>query len=288
VADRGIRIPLVADVAQFLRGMTQAEGALTDVATDLDQLADRADTAATSVANDFDSAFRRVRDDARSAESAVDALSDEASDSARELGASFRGDPVEALEGLQELVANTAARIGGISGAIASIGTGIAFGALTTFYDKWQQRQEEIRQQVVEIRDELLETFTAIDADVLQRNLFKTLDAAGVSIADLRKDLIEVGEYGAFQKALQVGDEQALADILTRVEGIQSKSVGRGALNLIADREAAIDIRDALAELPGILRRSQEEAAAVRDVLNTSVGSAYGIPLTFGGGSVIP
>lgn len=157
-AERGLEG--IADAAD------EAERALDDIsAGDLSRVESEAQDAAREVdrvadeAKDAESAFSRLGRSAsadmdkvrRSTDDVEDELGDvetEANQSAKEFGASFRGDPLEALEEVQAYLSEIiAVKMPGFAGAAATAAGGAGVGAILFAYEQWKERQEEIAQR---------------------------------------------------------------------------------------------------------------------------------------------
>lgn len=186
---RGIRLSFLSDVADFLRGTRNVEDALEEVtdaleevtdagkdtgrdtARALDQVADEADEDADKVKRSFRDSFDTVRDKSREAgrgigknikdgtDTAAEGMKDlkeEAGQSAREAAASFSGDPLDALDMLQETAANALAGFGpagAAAGLAAAVGIGLAQTALQDLADRINEAKEEAGEMATEVAE---------------------------------------------------------------------------------------------------------------------------------------
>lgn len=167
MANRGIRIPLVADVADWLRGTSRVERSLDDLGGDLDQLARRADDNADDIARDFDSAFRKIeRDSERAASDTTDNLGG-IRGGAREVGAEAGSEFVQSWgEAIRagnpsEAVSETFTQAGAIGlafgpvGAAIGLGVAAAGGLVTAFVQKASESQNRIREAAAALFDNI-------------------------------------------------------------------------------------------------------------------------------------
>lgn len=294
---RGIVIPFTADVRQLLRGMRLTDDAFDDLKRSLDDVGDEADDterelsdAFRGAATDADRAFDAMRRDSdrtfdaieRDGEGAMRDVADEGADSARELGASFRGDPVEALEGLQELAANVTSKIGGVGGAIAGIGTGLAFAGLITFYDNWRERQEEIREKVIETRDEIVDAFGVLDREQIKDAIVEQLDESKTTISEVETLLSRLPwpMRNEFRKAVQSGDLQGLTRFMEQIDDLAAEygsTLADGTPAYGAQEEAARKLQRSLGDVDGILSTAVREAQAFERTLGYVKNEADGL-----------
>lgn len=196
MADRGIRIPLVADVADWLRGTSKVERSLDDLGGDLDQLARRADDNADDIARDFDTAFRRIeRDSARAADDATDNLGGirgGARDVGAEAGSEFVQSWGEAIRAgnPSEAVTETFTQAGAIGvafgpvGAAVGLGVAAAAGLVTAFIGKAQEQQAAIREAGAALFDSI-----AGDAEISGREAAAAFNRGYVDELDIGNQL---------------------------------------------------------------------------------------------------
>lgn len=86
---RGINIPFISDVRDFLRGTSSVEDSLDDVADSLDEMGDTARDSARTAEQSLDGIGDTAQDSARTAERALDGVGDalgDVSDDARDAG----------------------------------------------------------------------------------------------------------------------------------------------------------------------------------------------------------
>lgn len=171
----GFKFTLLSDVRGFLKGTTDVEQALDDVADSLDDLARDteadADKAADALERKFRDAFDEVKTDAkdagkkigdevedgtRRASEGVDDFKSEAKQSARESAASFSGEFEDVGDLVQETLANALGGFGPI-GAAAGIAAAAGFGALMAKLEEVQEQTEAYRENVAGLAAELLE-----------------------------------------------------------------------------------------------------------------------------------
>lgn len=182
-----IRIPIVADVAEFLRGAGDTVRSLLDVSDALDDVSRAGDVAGANVTAEveaighagddsadmirrsFTDAFddvrraggttgRRVRGDlddtARHGRASLDEFSQEAKQNVAESLSSFRGDAESAVDAVQSTFGGLVSALGpaGVIGAaVAAAGVGLARG----LWEKQQEAAEAFRERVTAIFDEL-------------------------------------------------------------------------------------------------------------------------------------
>ena len=161
-----------------------------------------------------DRSFDKARRSADRLEDSLSDVEDEANQSAKEFGASFRGDPVEALEEVQSYIAELVSiRLPGLVGALAGIAGGAALGLIVSQIDKWRERQEEIKQQA----SDLLNTYRDFESPILDAR------------AGMRK-LVEETKLNEFWSELTTEEYVKLLGTLQRL-GIDQDQLNR----LIAD-----------------------------------------------------
>lgn len=166
-----IKIPIVADVENALRGPAQIADAFEEVQDALDDVvkdskraeealedigsgAERAEDASDDMARKFRDDFDQVRKDSKTtgdkigreiqdgtdrAGEGMDDLKDEAGGTAREVAASFDGSASSIAEGFQEVAANALAGFGpagAAAGVAVAAGIGIAIAKLTEYAEK--------------------------------------------------------------------------------------------------------------------------------------------------------
>lgn len=160
------KIQLLSDVAGFLRGTSDVEKALDDVADSLDDLAKEtkanADKAADALTRDFTDAFDKVKTESKQAskklgdgfkdgtDRAGEGLSefkDEANSTAREAAASFSGSFDDVADGIQEVLANALAGfgpLGAAAGLVAAAGIGLVVSGLQDSADKAAEAKDRV------------------------------------------------------------------------------------------------------------------------------------------------
>jgi hypothetical protein len=184
---KGLTIPLSLDPRDWISGVRVVERSLGDMGDDLGDVEDAGDTlgrklkesfgdieqaaddAADKVERELTDAMRdgaeegdklersfddNFRDIARESdrqfdkvEADIGEVEEEAANSAKEFGASFRGDPVEALEEVQGYLSEiVTSKLPGMAGAIAAIGGGAVLGLVVAGVEQWREKQERIRE----------------------------------------------------------------------------------------------------------------------------------------------
>lgn len=205
---------------------TAAQKAGAEVESELKDGAKDAEKAFSGLGSKAKAEMRTVGDAADRAGAEVGEIEDEAAQSAKEFGASFRGDPAEALEEVQALTSELANKlIPGVGGAVLSIAGGVAFGALLNFYEKWREEQERRTEEIREWRDATLDAFEDAADGLAREDVlggFKDqLDEAGVSVTDFLGAAEEAGPEieQAFARAFRTGapeDFAAAQDLVNR------------------------------------------------------------------------
>lgn len=137
---------------------TSAKGDLSKVETAAKDAGREVESELKDGTGDAEDAFaklaRGAKADMAKVEKAVDGVDDELGDvedeanaSAKEFGASFRGDPVEALEEVQSYLAEiVSVKLPGFAGAAATIAGGAALGLVVAGVEKWREKQERINE----------------------------------------------------------------------------------------------------------------------------------------------
>lgn len=244
-----IRIPIIADVIQALRGTKDLEEAFDDVAGALDTI-DSSSSGASGGIDDVSDAARDSKRDAdnmersfrdafdgvrRESRSAGDDVSDNMSRGARDAGdstAEFRdearqnfGEVTSSFSGDMDSIADLAqGTFGGLAGSIAGP-VGLAFGALAAgaglFYSAWKENTEKTQQRVSDMYDDMVESGTDfLSKDFLTKQLadiYQGADDAIIKVAELR-DLASTAEVSEplLARAL-VGDEAAREELRTEI-----------------------------------------------------------------------
>ena len=170
-------------------------------------------------------------------EKELSTVEDEANQSAKEFGASFRGDPVEALEEVQAYLSEISAKaLPGFAGGLVAIAGAAGIGAVLAGYEKWKERQEEIKQNAQELRNTLVDVGGVIDentrktmvqnalSELTNEEYRKLYDAAvilGLSQEDINSLLL--GEIALQDDALERRREtgRQLSDILGAQEAVR-------------------------------------------------------------------
>lgn len=285
---RALEIPLSINPTKLIRGLRVTEDHLEDVTDAVEDIGDEADKTedafrdlSRSAQRDFD----RVERAAKDAEDDVSDVADEAADSAKEFGSAFRGDPVEALEEIQSLIAEVVrSTVKGFGGIALSLAGGVAFSALISFYEKWREEQEARLEQVREWRDAVIDAFGVLDKETFSEAFTEALDEAGVTAQEFEALLEALPENlrVGLRQAIQSGDlnalETVLGDIETGAENIR---------DLIADgftvqsdqQQAFLDLSDLFGGPDGIvsdLNDAVGQAQALARILGNDVVTAAG------------
>lgn len=280
MAGRGIRVPFVADVTDWLRGTRaisddldglgrdltdlarSSDSAADRVGDDLDRAADEGSRAFRAFADDVDDALDRVRRDAdRTGESAGSDLSDGLSrgkgrvgDVGGEIADEFTENFGEAIRSGNpaDAVLETFTSLGPALGVLG-IGAAVAAGIVNQFV----QRAAEQKARVTEAAASLFDS-VAGDAEISGR------DAAEA----FRRGFVEVGEVG--------GQLQGVFGTETVVEawGRVGELVQRTGLDADTITSAILGNRDALALVEAALVRNDDAAAAVLDRIRDTEGTA--------------
>lgn len=303
MADRGIRIPIVSDVAAFLRGMRDVEGQLSDTARDLDRLADRGDDSATDLAQSFDTSFRRIETDAadtardlprnfdqaydrmrRDADRAGDQVSDELTGGVRgnartvaaEAGSEFveswgesirAGNPAEA-------VGETITQAGMVGGALGPIGAAVGLGVAAAggLIMGFRQRVQERRDRVTNAAASL---FDDVDSAAREGGISaaRAFIQGYVSVGDVGRRLSEVlgtdTVEAAWQKVGELAADSGLsADTVTRAVLGQDGALRR-VQSRIEQNDAAYERnRDAAGQVFGVDQARYLQLEDIGDQLN--------------------
>lgn len=232
------KLSLAMDARQWLKGTTDVEKSLNDVADSLDDLARNsardADKAADDLSREFRTAFDKVQADAkttgdgigddlkrgaREASEGTDAFKENANSNLKEVAASFDGSADSIVDGFQGLAAEALEGFGpaGIAaGAAVAAGLGLATASLQDAAEK----AEEAKAEVVDLAKAMIEAGDASKAltDNMTDMLFETVDTKEWFEVwqTAPTDAIEMMEkfglsYGTVRKAIE-GDAPAIAE----------------------------------------------------------------------------
>lgn len=294
-----IRIPIISDVKDFLRGTSDVEDALDDVVDSLDELNDEAKK------DDATEALRDIEDGAKDAESAVDGLErkfrdamddvkkdaddagrkigkdlddgfdkakqgaddfkNEAGQSGREAAASFGGGFDDVGDFVQETAANAFGGfgpIGAIAGGAAAIGVGLVVAEL----EKAKQRAEELKALARDLADQLRETGQVDLADNLTDYLFEHADA----LDKIKQGAEDIGVSFEDLKSAYLGDEEALARVNAATEEYGSGIQNLGEY-LSGNAAAAYDMAQAANDNAQAQELAEE---VIGEVADTTAGAA--------------
>lgn len=231
-----IKIPLVADVDDAVRGMSKTadaveeitdaledvardarktEDALEDVGDGTKKVGDEADDMARKFRDDFDKVRkdskdagdaigRNVKDGTDRAGQGMDDFKDEADGTAREAAASFDGSAESIADTFQELAANAFAGFGpagAVAGIAAAAGLGIAISKLTEISEKINEAKEA--------GAEWAQTFNMGDAEERIQALRDQFDELSSTIVDDRQwwELWQEDAVSALDAVVRAQDE---------------------------------------------------------------------------------
>lgn len=248
-----IKIPFLAEVSSFIRGMRDSGASVDDLAGDLDELArdgeragdkiygsfegvadqlddvgDDAKSAADKLERSFKDALDEVRDSSRragddlgdnikrganDAEDAVGDFKSEAASTARETAASFDGSAESIGDAFQEVAANALGAFGPL-GAAAGLALAVGFGALTA---QIQQGAEETEQRVSDMYADMIESGELfLSKSFVQQSLadiFGKVDGAAISWANLQATVEATGLSVETVARAYAGDAEAGAQL---------------------------------------------------------------------------
>lgn len=280
MAGRGIRVPFVAEVTDWLRGTRaisddldglgrdlrdlsrDSDRAADDIGDDLDRAADEGSRAFRAFADDVDDALDRVRRDAdRTGQQAGDDLSDGLSrgkgrvgDVGGEIADEFTENFGEAIRSGNpaDAILETFTSLGPALGVLG-IGAAVAAGIVNQFVQK-------AAEQKARVADAAASLFDTVAGDA---------ELSGRAAADaFRRGFVEVGEVGAQLQGV-LGTE-TIVDAWSRV----GELVQRTGLDADTVTSAIIGNRDALTLVEAALGRNDEAAAAVLDRIKETEGTA--------------
>lgn len=241
-----IKIQIVDDVAQFLRGAGKAEDALDDVADSLDDLArdaqrrgkdagddlakgiDRGTEKAEDSVGDLEKSFRDMaRDASRYSKDAGDDIGrnvDRGVGRAGEVTGEFKDEArqnfsevVSSFDGSMESVADLAqGTFGGLAGSLAGpmgLVAGLGAAAFGAWFAQAQENAEKIEDRVATMFDDLLESGSQyLSKSFVQEELAKIYqgaDDAAIAYEELGKVAEETGLTQAQVAAAFAGDAHA-------------------------------------------------------------------------------
>lgn len=263
---------------------TAAQQAGAEVESELKDGAKDAEKAFSGLGSKAKSEMRTVENAADKAGDEVGEIEDEAAQSAKEFGASFRGDPVEALEEVQALTSELANKlIPGVGGAVLSIAGGIAFGALISFYERWKEEQERVTEQIREWRDATLDAFAEARDGLAREDVlggFKDqLDEANVSVTDFLAAAEKAGPgiEQAFAKAFQTGapeDFAAAQDLVAKAQRNLSGLVSSGQAQFQGQYDAVRTLTSGIGTYGDELLNGIDQAEAWAESVDGTAGSA--------------
>ena len=280
MAGRGIRVPFVAEVTDWLRGTRRvsddldslssdlrdtaraADRAAGDIERDLEDAADDAGRAFRDFADDVDDALDRVRRDAdRTGDDVGDDLADGLSRSKSRVGAVGAEVGDELVENLGEavrsgnpadLVLETFTSLGPALGALG-IGAAVVAGIANSFVQKANEQRERITSAAASLFDGVVG-----DAELTGR---QAADA-------FRRGFVEVGEVGSrLQDTLGT-------DTVVDAWGRVGELVQQTGLDADTVTSAILGNRDALALVEAALERNDEAADAVYQRIQNTTGGA--------------
>jgi hypothetical protein len=256
----GVQIAFTLNPREFLRGLKLIETDLDDlkdsfrdVERSAEDSADGVERAFEDSGDDIERAFdgigreaqsefnkveRAGRDASRGAGEGFRGLKDEANQSARETFASFDGSFEGIAELAQEVVANVSGSFKGITAAAAGFAGAAGIGLVLAAYDKWNERQEAIKESAKDFLGIYREAAGAINEAsdaLLAQNVIEEASAEQSRIlAELaagRGQTLQEYVLGALQ------GEYSTTEALAEVEG-RRREIADEILNLSRDNSA--------------------------------------------------
>lgn len=247
---RPIRIPIISDVADFLRGTKDVEEALDDVVDSLEEVDDAGkDPKAVEGLEDIERAakdtedgidrlerkFRDSMDDVKrqadetgrrvgkdlddgfdKAKKGADDFKDEAGSSGREAAASFTGEFDDIADAVQEIAANAFSGFGP-AGAVAGLAAAAGIGLLTAHLQESQEAAEEAKDRIRDLADQIRDAggdIRNVDMRSWWREFFgEEAASSGLPWAKSTIDNLEAMQTAAQELGTDVGTlMDALAD----------------------------------------------------------------------------
>lgn len=225
-----IKIPLIADVANFLRGTRDVADALDDVSGALDDLGDEgsrstdklerslkdAADAADKVGKESDGAFDKLAKSSKKADDSVSRakkgmgdFKEEAAGTGREAAASISsvGDSADAV---QETLANA---LGGFGPAGAAAGVALAAG-----FGIFRAKAEEAKAAVKELAGQLIESGGKLGTD----DIFSKIGTAATE-GQLKSMIKDAKDLGIATSDLAVAFSGSSADISKYIDGLKAQ-----------------------------------------------------------------
>lgn len=200
MAGKGLVVPLTLNPRAWIDGIRVVDRSLERLEDSFDDVEDAGDRLERALADNLRDTEQDLRDAARAGQKLEDAFRDiarssgremgkverdlddvesEANQSAKEFGASFRGDPLEALEEVQAYLSEIiAVKLPGFAGAAATIAGGAALGAVVAGIEAWREKQERISQLATDYLTKIRETPGALSEITSQLGVQKVLEEA--------------------------------------------------------------------------------------------------------------
>lgn len=276
-----IKIDFLANVRDFLRGTADADEALDDVASSLDDMADAAKTGgrdAERSVDDLESSFRdaarRAKDlgdagrDAgrdvdrgmRTAEDGVEEFKDEANSTAREAAASFDGSAESIADAFQEIAANAFAGFGP-AGAVAGLAAAAGIGLAVSGFDAMNAAAEESAERAADWADAYIEAGGRV----------LSFEQQMAKVRDILTDPEMFKEAETNAKNWGVSFETAVAAAAGSASALAEANESLAEKERAAAEEA-VKLADGGEALADMLVGATGEARAGRDALNALTG----------------
>lgn len=215
MAGRGVRIPIVAEVSDWLRGTKRVTDSLDDISDEFRDVTRAGQKSADDVADAFRDAARKTDRAFKDVDTheGFAAIGEEAADTSREVAASFSGSADDIAGGFQELAANAGAAFGPIglaAGAVGAVAVNALVGAFT-------QAKEQLAQITGDLFDEMVNNAGKVGEEFRRQ---KVMDAL-VSDGDANKAIQQIqrvaGPQGFAMLEQALSGNTAAADALIRM-----------------------------------------------------------------------
>jgi hypothetical protein len=264
-----IKIDLIADVKDVIKGTDKVSDALDDVADDLkdlgkdgDRLEDKVSKAFKAMSEDARNSGkdigRHVKDGTDKAGAGLDDLKSESASTAKESAASFASIE-DAAGALQEVAANAFVGFGPAgmaAGLVAAAGIGLAVSALTDHADKINENKEKMLSLAQTIRDN---GGALTDADYV-----RNMEDYGYAIQDTKEwfEIFQEDAVSGFERLRQLAEDTGIATSDIFKGGFGDKNDARKTLREVTDQlEELRDKKEAVFNLEGALLAPVDEQA---------------------------
>jgi hypothetical protein len=280
-----IKIPFLAEMRDFMRGLRDGSEGVDDLAGDLDDLArdgardasklgesltdvgDDGERAADRLEASFKDALDSVRADGKRAgddvgdsvkrgtDRAGDGLNDfksEADQTAKETAASFDGSAESIGDAFQEVAANALGGFGP-AGAAAGLAAAVGIGIVTSRMEQAKEEAQETAQEIADVAGELIElgtsTLGAEQVDDALRDMASTAEDGKNKLDEIGKTARDAGiDFKDYARGL-AGDQAAISRSYAEVT--RAASDNRAEVQRVADEQgyyskAAIEVRKEL------------------------------------------